>query len=523
MPGLGRRQDLAVVAFLTLLAAAVFGQTLSCGFMILDDPIYVVQNPHIARGLTLDTIRWALTTTYAANWHPLTWISHMLDIQVFGLAPAGHHATSLLLHIVNTAALYAVLHAMTGARGASAVTAALFAVHPLRVESVAWVAERKDVLSAFFWLMTMASYLLYTRRPRPARYAAMALSFTFGLAAKPVLVTLPFALLLLDWWPLGRLRLSGRGSSPVQLRPLVFEKLPLIAAALVVSVVTYLAQGAGGAIDPFPLGARLANAAVSYAGYLGKTVWPAGLAIFYPHPLGPSPAGITAESAALLLVVTLGSFFARRRQPWIAVGWFWYLGALLPMVGLVQVGGQAMADRYTYLPLIGIFLAVSWTAAAFLRCRPAARWPGAGAAVVLIATLAVASWFQARLWRDEVLLFRQATAAAPGNWVAHTLLADRLADRGKTAEAEEQFRLALRANPYYFGTHAGYAIFLYRQGRLVEAREQAEQGLRVDTASGAAVHLPALLANIASRLGTASEPHGPAGANTAPASTAPPP
>jgi tetratricopeptide (TPR) repeat protein len=495
-----RRSDALVAALLALLVAAVFGQSVGFGFIAIDDAFYVTGNSHVARGLTGEGVRWALTSLEASNWHPLTWISHMLDVSVYGLSPGGHHLTSVLLHAANAALLYALLRAMTGARGRSAVVAALFAAHPLRAESVVWVAQRKDVLSAFFGLLALLLWLGHLRRPGALRYTLALVAFALGLAAKPVLVTLPCLLLLLDWWPLARLR-AGAGT-PGGSRParLLLEKAPFLAAAAAASALTYRAQEIGGSIDPYPLAARLSNAAVSYARYLGMAAWPAGLSVFYPHRDGAWPAAVTAAAVALLLAVSAVVLLRRRREPWLATGWLWYLGTLVPMAGFVQVGGQALADRYTYLPLIGVAVAAVWSAGALVERRPALRPASAAASALLVAALSTAGWLQARLWGDERQLLEHSARAAPGSWVAHGTLAVVLARRGDAAGAEEQFRRAIAANPDYFGAQANYALFLYRHGRFAEAREHGVRAASLSREAAEGFGLPGLLAAIERQL-----------------------
>jgi hypothetical protein len=387
----GRRLVLYLHLGLTLLTLAAYLPALRNGFIIFDDRQYVTENPIVQAGLTLEGLRWALTDTQRANWHPLTLLSHMLDCELFGLNPKGHHLTSLLLHLAGVLLLFEVLRRMTGAALRSAAVAALFAVHPTHVESVAWVAERKDVLCGVFWMLTLAAYLRYARRPSPARYLLVALGMALALAAKPMAVTLPLALLLLDFWPLRRLspppartklpaargragvspsplaaptKAEPAASQPAGIRraalPLLLEKLPLLAltaAAGIVALHTQAIPLASGASAPLSL--RAANASTSYVAYLGKTLYPAHLAVFYPFPAEVAAWKVVA-AAALLLALTLAALAAARRAPYLAVGWLWYLGTLLPVAGVLQVGMQGMADRYTYLPSIGLYLAAVW-------------------------------------------------------------------------------------------------------------------------------------------------------------------
>ena len=321
-------------------------------FVDYDDIDYISSNPNVASGLTWDGVRWALTTGYSANWHPLTWMSHMLDVQVFGMNPGAHHVVNLVLHVLSTVLLFGILQRMTGETGKSAFVAALFAVHPLHVESVAWAAERKDVLSTVFFMLTLWAYLYYVRQPSWRRYVGVAACLALGLMAKPMLVTLPILLLLLDVWPLKR---------PLNVK-LVTEKLPLLALSVASSVITVLVQRQGGAVmrlDQVPLSLRLANAPIAYVHYIGKMFWPAGLVAMYPLPR-EIPAFEVAGALAILLAVSVIVARAGRRRPYFVVGWLWFIIALLPVIGIVQVGAQSSADRYTYMPLIGLFLMIAW-------------------------------------------------------------------------------------------------------------------------------------------------------------------
>ncbi|HEY3570009.1 MAG TPA: hypothetical protein VGP73_18895 [Thermoanaerobaculia bacterium] len=386
-----------------------------------------------------------MTAKVASNWHPLTMLSHMLDCQLYGLAPAGHHATSLLLHLANVLLLFEVLRRMTGAAGRSAAVAALFAVHPTHVESVAWIAERKDVLSAFFWILAMGAWARYARQPSAGRYGLVALLMILGLMAKPMVVTLPFALLLLDVWPLDRLSLGWKR--------LILEKLPLLALSAVSSVITIRYQETSLApLDVVPWSLRAANALVAYAAYLGKLFWPTHLAVFYPIPLA-IPAWKVLGAALLLIAITALAAWRARREPWLLIGWLWFLGALVPVIGLVQVGRQAMADRYLYLPSIGLFLAVVWTLAGLLREHRAAL---AAAAAIVILTLATITWAQIGYWADSVTLFRHALAATgDGNYLAHIGLGKALQGERDCEGAAGQFQAVLARYPNFREARAG--------------------------------------------------------------------
>ncbi len=386
-----------------------------------------------------------MTAKVASNWHPLTMLSHTLDCQLYGLAPAGHHATSLLLHLANVLLLFEVLRRMTGAVGRSAAVAALFAVHPTHVESVAWIAERKDVLSALFWILAMGAWARYARQPSAGRYGLVALLMILGLMAKPMVVTLPFALLLLDLWPLGR--------RPLGWKRLILEKLPLLALSAVSSVITIRYQEASLApLDVVPWSLRAANALVAYAAYLGKLFWPTHLAVFYPIPLA-IPAWKVLGAALPLIAITALALWRARREPWLLIGWLWFLGTLVPVIGLVQVGRQAMADRYLYLPSVGLFLVIVWALAELLKERRAALATAAGLVILLLAAI---TWVQIGYWADSVTLFRHALAATDdGNYLAHIGLGKALQGEKDCGGAEEQFRAVLARYPYQRDARAG--------------------------------------------------------------------
>lgn len=475
------RRALALAA-LGVGTALVFAQVVEHEFLSYDDDEYVTANAHVQRGLSWEGVAWALSSTEAANWHPLTWLSHMLDVELFGSSPGAHHAVNVGLHAL-AAVLLALLWArMTGALGRSLAVAALFAIHPLRVESVAWVAERKDVLSTLLWIVTTGAYVEYVRRPAAGRYLLVLGAYALGLMAKPTLVTLPFALLLLDGWPLGRLaRGPGRWGA---VAPLVREKLPLLALAAASSAITLVAQSRGDAISragASPLPERLANAVVSYVAYLGKTLWPTDLAVLYPHPSLTAtglPAWQVAGAALLLASITAAIVTQRRTRPYLVVGWLWYLGTLVPVVGLVQVGLQSMADRYTYVPHIGLFVAVVWGAhdlATATGLRRAASAAAAGAVLVLSAL----TWRQLGYWKDHETLFRHALAVTRDNSPAHAGLAAWLGRQGRNAEALSHAREAVRIAPRNVLAWKNLSVALRVEKSTQEAVDAAREVVRL--------------------------------------------
>jgi Flp pilus assembly protein TadD len=456
----------------------VFGQTLGFDFVLFDDDGYVLENTRLHQGWSLETVGWAFTTHYMSNWHPLTWLSYLVDFELHGLEPAGYHATNVLLHLLNTLLLFGWLRAATGAVWRSACVAALFAVHPLHVESVAWISERKDVLSASFGLLALWAYLGYARRGGAQRYAGVALLFCLGLLAKPMLVTLPLLLLLLDVWPLARV-----GSGPAQQRPgrLLLEKLPLLALAAGVSILTVLAQQRGGLVvggSDLPLGPRLANAVHATAWYLVKTAWPVDLAVHYPHPYMPErggqPLAPQALAAAALLLVGLSALAwrARKRRPELLVGWLWYGVGLVPVSGLVQVSTQGMADRYTYLPLIGIFIALVWGSAGALRTTlppPQRRSAAALLAGVVLSACGARAWEQTRTWRDSRSLLEHALEVTPSDVLVRVSLGLALQDEGLFEQALPHYREALRHDPRHPLTHFQLGLGYTELGDLARA------------------------------------------------------
>jgi tetratricopeptide (TPR) repeat protein len=455
-------------------------------FINLDDDVYVFANPAVLRGVTGEGVRWAFTSFHAGNWHPLTWLSHMLDVSLYGTAARGHHLTSVVLHTANTALLFLACVRLTGVVWASGLAAALFGLHPLRVESVAWVAERKDVLSGLFFMLALLAYERFARRGGTGRYLLVVVLMALGLMAKPMLVTMPFALLLLDFWPLGRMRAAAAGGGSAEeraaLRRLVIEKLPLFGLCAVSGAVTFLAQSAGAAVRGLTIYSpvlRLTNALVAYAGYLGKTLWPSSLAIFYPHPLAVPPWWKLAGAFLLLALVTLIAVRSRKRRPHLAVGWLWFLGLLLPVIGLVQVGAQAMADRYTYLPTIGLSLLLAWSVPAAPRAHPLPRMAAAGAAALLGALL-VMSVVQAGRWRNGETLYRHTLAVTSGNWLIHNNLANILYNSERYEEAVPHYQETLRWRPNYAAALQNLGITLTHLGRFDEALALFAKALEVE-------------------------------------------
>jgi Flp pilus assembly protein TadD len=451
---------------------ALFAGALPRTFINFDDDTYVTENPHVLAGVTAQGTAWALTTFKGSNWHPITWLSHMIDAQAFGQEAVKHHVVNLLLHATNVALLFLVLTSMTGAVWPSACAAALFAVHPLHVESFAWIAERKDVLSTAFWLLTTAAWLRYVRAPSAGAYALVVAVYAAGLMSKPMLVTLPFTLLLLDVWPLAR--------GPFRR---VMEKLPLFAMAAASSVVTAVAQRSGGALQSltrYPLPGRVANALISYVAYLGKAVWPARLSVFYPY----RPTGLTgpATIGAALALVAISAIAWRYRQaaPYALFGWLWYLGTLAPVIGIVQVGGQSMADRYMYVPSIGLFVALAWGAADLASRGPAWRTAIAAATVVVLAALGVASRAQLATWADRRTLFAHALDVTKDNWLAHGNLGNALLNDGEIDGAIAQFREAVRIDPRYQDAHYNLGLAMIRLGRRDEAIAELTRAIEIN-------------------------------------------
>jgi protein O-mannosyl-transferase len=571
-----KKNALWICLCIVLLTFMVYGQVKDHAFIDFDDYEYITENPHVRSGLNIDNVAWAFTSYHSNNWHPITWISHMADVQFFGLSPKGHHLVNVFLHIINTLLLLFLLKRMTGALWPSALAAALFALHPLHVESVAWAAERKDVLSTFFWLLTTWMYVRYIDFPDWKHYSLVIVLFTLGLMAKQMLVTLPFVLLLLDYWPLGRIagkggqrqdtaksrplatdskstapetvgkmkkkkgflnseaaatargkqkksppppdsiRMnmgeSGKGQQQAPISRLIVEKIPLFALALIAGIIVFVVQLQSGvlySLTPFPFQIRLENALVSYVGYIGKMFWPVKLAVFYPHPMHSLALWKVLGAAGLLVAVSAGVIWKGRRYPYLIMGWFWYLGTLVPVIGLVQVGVQAMADRYTYIPLIGLFIMIAWGGRdliAFIiqkrienvksnqktktvdiqeKLDQARTWlsaPGGigftlATAVLLI--LSFLTWKQVGYWRDNVTLYTHAAQVVPDNYWAYNNLGAALASRGEIDAAMTWFAKSLKIMPDYPGANQNMAAALYKQGRYNEAEPLLARALKL--------------------------------------------
>lgn len=463
-------------AGLVLITVVVYGRTATFQFVNFDDGVYVFQSPIVMPGITPRTLGMAFTRFDTANWHPLTWLSLMFDRTVFGMNPQPFHVVNVLLHIASTLVLFQTLREATGQSGRSALVAALFAIHPLHVESVAWIAERKDVLSGLFWMLTLWAYGRYARHPSRTRGAAVFAFLLVGLLAKQMLVTLPFVLLLLDLWPLRRWKPEDGW---VRLWPLVREKLPLFALIVVFSVVVFIAQRAGKAVqslETLSIAERLSNAIVSYVMYLVKMVWPFNLAVFYPYHVNDWPMPAVAAGVAGLVAVTGLCLWKRPRNPALLVGWLWYLGTLVPVIGLVQVGGQAMADRYTYLPLIGIFLMLAW-GVPWDALVPSRIAGAAGLAVVLL--LAVRASGQVGTWYDSQTLFEHALDVAPSS-VACNNLGMIVRERGDPGRAEELFRQATRLDSRNTSAWNNLAVTVQQRGDLAGAEALYRKALSVN-------------------------------------------
>ena len=489
------RTALRVAILLFGIALLPYLQTRHHDFVDFDDRGYVTENAHVQEGLSVANVGWAFTTFLTGNWHPLTWLSHMLDIDLWGPTAGGHHLTSAFLHAANSLLLFIVFWRMTGGLWRSALLAALFAVHPLHVESVAWVAERKDVLSTLFGLLALWAYFAYVRSGSAGRYLLTIACYALSLLSKQMWVTFPFLLLLLDLWPLQRWKLWSiiSPASPISLEPrtlprILWEKVPFFALAALFSGITLVAQREGQnvfGLDDFPLGSRMANATVGYAAYLGKLVAPLKLAFFYPHPLHWSFLAVAFSGLILVLITTL-ALLRRNRSPWLLIGWLWFVGTLVPVIGLVQIGSQTIADRYSYLPSVGFFLMLVWS----IPGAWAARFPkiSLAAAAALIALLGAKTWVQTAHWKDSRSLFSHAARVTSGNYIAHLNLGLIHERENDLNGALELYRMTAKERPAYakINAHENVASVLIRQGRHTEARRELEAAIALNPKSSIA-------------------------------------
>ena len=501
-----------VAAALAAVTIAVYLQVRNFDLISYDDYTYVTANPQVKEGLTANNFTWAFTAAQAHNWHPLTWLSLMLDSTLFGPGPRWFHLTNLLLHTANTILLFYVFVKMTKALWPGAFVAATFALHPLHIQSVAWVAERKDVLSSLFWLLTIVFYLRYLERQTIFRYVLTLLIFTLGLMAKPMLVSLPFILLLLDYWPLGRFH-----NSKFSILNSVIEKLPLFFLSAVSAIVTLIVQQRTGAVKDivkFPFSSRIANALVSYADYIGKMFWPANLSIFYPHPGSTVNLSIAILSALLLLAVTAFVIRLARTHRYLLVGWLWYIVTLIPVIGIVQVGNQAMADRYTYIPLTGLFIIIAWGLPDLLAKYSFRKSLIAVAATAVLIAMSVSTYQQLRYWQNSITILEHAAEVTPNNRFAYANLGAvyfqrnmydeaisysnkalqidpcdlmsqlnlgaALCRRGKINEGIVHFEKALQIDPCDVPTHLNLGVALTKQGKIQQAIEHYNEALRID-------------------------------------------
>lgn len=456
------------IGLLILLILIVFGQTATFDFVEYDDHTYLINNPHFHGGMTLENIKWSFTTGYFVNWHPVTWLSFFLDNQLYAMDARGYHITNVIFHILAAILLYLALFKMTAKRTESLIVAILFAIHPQHVQSVAWVSERKDVLSALFMGLTLLAYHRYTQSRLLRWYVATALAFALGLMSKPMLVTLPCVLLLLDHWPLNRL------NTKAEIRRAVLEKLPLLAMAVASSIITLLVQSSGGAvstIEGMGFTARIATAALAYGMYLLHTIWPVNLTFFYPLIISEIPYPAAALSGAILILISILIWRFRKKTPALAVGWLWYLGTLLPVIGLIQVGGQAYADRYTYIPLTGVFIAVVYTIHPWLQHTPARQRASRYVYLALLVSCLFVSFKETYFWKDTATLAGRGLVVRKDNHLAHQMLGNFYFNQGDMQRAEEFYRSYFELNPNDANVQLRLASVLQEQRKYDEAEE----------------------------------------------------
>ncbi len=491
-----RRLDLIICLILSLSTLLVYWDLPGHQFISIDDAVYVTDNPHVRSGLTRQNLVWAFTTTRAEFWHPLTWLSYMLDSHAFGVYSSGYLFTNLLLHALNSILVFLVFKRMTGATWQSGFLAALFALHPLHVESVAWIAARKDVLSTFFWMLTMRSYIHYTECPGPKRFLAVCLFLALGLMAKPMLVTLPFVLLLLDCWPLARYR-PGHSlkNSIASFWILIREKIPLFVLTVTGGILAFFVQKSAGGISPFetyPFTDRIANAIVSYVAYLEKMIWPRHLAVFYPFP-DNFPAWKVGGSLLLLIAITILALKSAKRHPFFIIGWLWYLGTLVPVIGLIKIGDFAMADRYTYIPLIGPFIIIAWGLPEIFADSHLKKMIVGAVALIALTALGAVTHSQLKFWANSRTLFDHALQVTQNNFFAHFGLGRALATQGEFAQAAAHFSKAVNIKPRKATLHNDLGRALAIQGKFNQSAPHLLEALRIKPDFGEA-HF--ILANV---------------------------
>ena len=482
---------------LAILTVIAFWQLKDCDFINLDDNVYVYNNVYVQSGLNANSIKQAFSFSSelvkVGHWHPLTWLSLMLDYQIFGLNPHGYHLVNLLFHVMNTLLLFLVLRRMTKTLWPSAFVAALFAIHPLHVESVAWITERKDVLSTFFWMLTMGAYSYYVESPGFRRYCFVFLFFALGLMAKPMLITLPFVLLLMDYWPLQRFQDAVKETLEIKkpadpeykwslIYPLLWEKVPLFVLAILSSIVTYIAAHSAGAvtsIEKFPLVVRIVNAFVSYIAYIGKMIWPNNLAVLYPHPEGWILWQVLG-SALLLIAITLVVIWRAKRFPYLATGWLWYLGTLVPVIGIVQAGSQAMADRYTYIPLIGLFIMVAWGVPELLKKWHYRKEILLASSILSILCLSIITWTQVGYWQNSITLFDHTLKITDNNWHIYKDRGNEYRRLGNYRRAMEDYNRAIEIKPNYVDAYNNRGVAYIDLGNYRQAIEDLNRAIEIN-------------------------------------------
>jgi len=486
---LGRRSDRKTEGHLPLILSILLVSITLWGFWNLqfndfvnfDDHDYITRNTHVNSGLRFQNLVWAFTSFHSYNWHPVTWLSHMLDVELYGLNPMGHHWNSLLLHIANTLLLFLLLRTMSGATWRSAAAAALFAIHPLHVESVAWASERKDVLSGFFWMLAMIAYVGYTRKPDWKRYSLSLLFFALGLMSKPMAVTLPFALLLIDYWPLRRLHRPPGSNGWILFLKRCIEKTPFLVLSALVSILTFSIQKASGAIAvELSLSTRISNSLVSYVRYILKMLWPVDLACFYPHPMDALDKWQIFGSLLLLSTATILAFRFRKDHPFLPVGWLWFVGTLIPVIGLIQVGEQALADRYTYIPLIGLFVLVSWGAAAIAGKMALPNFVFRTVIGMIFSLLILLTIHQVEFWKDSLSLFQHEVQVNKGSFLSHFHLGRSMEEQGSLEQARQEYLEALRIRPGFQLAHYQLGNLLTRLGRSLDALHYLSKALELN-------------------------------------------